>query len=129
VRHRGRTTVGSGCQDLGTTAVPAKTALGGYLMALLVKQHGFQCFRRDESTGLWIHKNGAIEVESLYDWAAEKSTAITDATMGQIAMDPRIIGCSMQLPRICPFQMQGCRCSVDVTRVKPDPARSACEPS
>lgn len=78
--------------------VPGKTAPGRYLVALLANQHGFHFLRRDESTGLWTHKNGAIgEVESfIYDWAAEKPTSITDTVMGHIAMNPRLIGCSMQ---------------------------------
>ncbi|WP_368565963.1 hypothetical protein [Pseudoxanthomonas sp. UTMC 1351] len=84
----------------GTTpdCVPSETAPGRYLVALLANQHGFHFLRRDESTGLWSHKNGAIgKVESfLYDWAAEKPTAITDTVMGHIAMNPRMIGCSMQ---------------------------------
>ena len=57
--------------------------------------NGLDChlMRRCESTGLWIHKNGAsFEMETyFYDTDIEQPVAITDEVMAKILTNPDLI--------------------------------------
>jgi hypothetical protein len=78
------------------TPVPGRLA-GSYLVALVASTYGYHFLRRDEVTGLWMHKNGAPSpVENcFYDNTTEQPVAITDAVVANLLLNPARMGCTM----------------------------------
>lgn len=77
--------------------VPKPSSGGEYLVAMVSNKMGYHFMRRNDSTGLWSHKNGAAStVETcFYDIDIEQPIAITDTVADRILKNPALIGCSM----------------------------------
>ena len=60
--------------------------------------HGYHFLRRNETTGLWSHKNGAWnEVETyFYDRELEQPVAITNDVVLKLLKNPRLMECDMR---------------------------------
>ncbi|WP_320041718.1 hypothetical protein [uncultured Desulfobacter sp.] len=77
--------------------VPIVCPDGKYLVAMVSTPYGYHFLRRNESTGLWSHKNGAWnEVETyFYDRELEQPMPITNDVVLKLLKNPRLMECDM----------------------------------
>ena len=76
--------------------VPAPSGGDQYLVAMVAHPMGYHFMRRNDSTGLWSHKNGATSaVETyFYDWGSEQPLALTDRVVADLLANPERMSCS-----------------------------------
>jgi hypothetical protein len=77
--------------------VPRNLPGDRYLVAMVSTPVGYHFMRRNETTQLWTHKNGAWhEVETYYyDPGLEQPRPITNEVVAELLLEPKLMECDM----------------------------------